>query len=585
MSVNNKQKNQPNALIICFGGFSCTGIKAENQDAFSAANPLHHQDKTKGVVALIADGVSSANKAKDAAQLAVTQFIHDYYATAETWSTQKSAGKVITSLNDWMFAQSDSYATCDQQWLTTLSVLIMKSTTGHIFQIGDTRISQYRNNKLSTLTAAHNRKQIGKNTLLTRALGADNRLKVDTLQIALCLGDIYLLCCDGFYEFVADVEITNALSTLSNSPTQKQLEQISHQLVNLALSNGSKDNVSCLMVHIVSLPASNPDELERQLLSRQFLPALEVGMKIDDFTVIKKLYASSRSHLYLVQKQHHSLPLVLKVPSLNFSDDVTYLQGFVREAWLGKQLNHPHILKILPANEGSHYLYHYCEYINGQTLSEWSFDNPKPDIAQVRGIIKQLITALRVLQRLDIVHRDLKPENIMIDPFGQVTLIDYGNAQVASLTENADTMIELWPQGALNYVAPETLLTNKVSNISDLFSLGVISYQLLTGEYPFKPMSQYQALNVKKQYWQYRSIKQYRPELPLWLDYALKKATEANPGLRYQAYSEFEADISKPNISAVNAFYSQPILVRDPILFWQGTTVVCIILLIISWSF
>lgn len=585
MSVNNKQHKPPNSLIICYGGFSCAGVKAENQDAFSAANPMHYQDKTKGAVAIIADGVSSANKAKDAAQLAVTQFIGDYYSTAETWSTQKSAGKVIAGLNDWMFAQSDSHLGCDQQWLTTLSVLIMKSTTGHIFQIGDTRINQYRNGKLTTLTTEHNRKQIGKNTLLTRALGADNRLKVDTHEITLCLGDIYLLCCDGFYEFVDDTEVINALSTLPNSPTQKQLEHISQQLVNLALSNGSKDNVSCLMVNIVSLPASNPKELERELLSRQLLPALEVGMKVDDFTVVKKLYASSRSHLYLVKKEHHTHPLVLKVPSLNFSEDVTYLQGFIREAWLGEQLNHPHIMKILPAKKDSRYLYHYCEYINGQTLSEWSFDNPKPDIAQVRGIIKQLITALRVLQRLDIVHRDLKPENIMIDSFGKVTLIDYGNAQVASLTENADTIRELLPQGALNYVAPETLLTNKASNISDLFSLGVISYQLLTGEYPFKPMSQYQALNVNKQYWQYRPIKQYRPELPLWLDYALKKATEADTSLRYQAYSEFEADISKPNISAINEYKSQPIIIRDPVMFWQGATVICLILLIISWSF
>ena len=93
-------------LQLCFGGFSFKGLKAENQDAFAAIIPKQGELRAKGAVAAIADGVSSASKAAEASQLAVTQFIQEYLATPETWSTQKSAAKVLTSLNNWLYSQS-----------------------------------------------------------------------------------------------------------------------------------------------------------------------------------------------------------------------------------------------------------------------------------------------------------------------------------------------------------------------------------------------------------------------------------------------------------------------------------------------
>ncbi|NMP32451.1 bifunctional protein-serine/threonine kinase/phosphatase [Thalassotalea sp. M1531] len=585
MSLNENDVNQskplPN-LVVRFGGYSCAGEKAENQDAFSAFSPDNYELNAKGFVATLADGVSSANKAKEAAQLAVTQFIQDYYSTPETWSTQKSAAKVMTSLNEWMFSKSEAFHSNNQQWLTTLSSLIIKSTTGYIFHVGDSRISQFRNGQYSALTRDHNRKHGGQHLVLTRALGADYRLKVDAHQIALKVGDIYLLSCDGFHDFLSEQDICQALAEIGDKPSNNRLEALSKNLVETALNNGSDDNVSCLLVAVESLPVRQFSELERDLLNKRVLPALDVGMKLDGYEVLKKIHESTRSHLYLVQHKEEETPLVLKVPSLNFSEDVIYLQGFMREAWLGERVNHKNIMKIKRGIENSQYLYHFCEYIPGQTLSEWVFDNPKPSISQIRDIIKQIITALRVFQRLDVVHRDLKPENIMIDEFGKITLIDYGTALIASLEENADSIDEEIPQGSLNYIAPETLISMKADHHSDLFSLGVIAYQLLTGELPFKPMTRNEALSADYENWLYRPIKQYRDDIPLWLDFALKKATEPNPRARYQAYSEFEADICKPNVSAVEEYKSLPILQRDPVLFWQGMSFIFFILFLVA---
>jgi len=610
---NSFLKKQTSAhLRLCFGGSSTAGKKSVNQDAFAALIPNNNELIAKGAIAAIADGVSSASKAAEASQLAVTQFISEYYATPETWSTEKSASKVLNSLNQWLFSQSgfsqesftqesntqefssensQQHDNFGSHWLTTFSALILKSTTGYIFHVGDSRISRLRQNQLETITRDHNRKQGNKHIILTRALGADTRLKVDVHKVDLQIKDVYILTCDGVHDFLSKKEISDHLALLSTSTNKAQLEQTSQAIIDHAIAKGSNDNVSCLLVAINEVPNRKLEEIERDLFTRTIPPALKLGDIIDGYTVRKVIHASIRSHLYLVEKcrvekrladKTSSEILVLKTPSENFSDDSIYLQGFMREAWVGERINHNNVMKVKSGESHSKFLYHLCEYVEGQTLSEWMHDNPKPSIAQVRDIIKQIVSALRAFQRLELVHRDLKPDNIMIDAHGQIKLIDYGTVSVASLNENQDTIIESVPQGSLNYIAPETLLNMEVDNKSDLFSLGVIAYQLLCGELPYKPMIRAEVTFKHYSQWQYRSIKQFRPELPLWLDLSLQQATMADPKDRYQAFSEFDRDINKPNITAVEEYKTQPILQRNPVLFWQGVSFILAVFLVLS---
>lgn len=578
----NKDQSVVAQLQLHFGGYSSAGKKTENQDAFAAFEPKGSDLTAKGAVAAIADGVSSATKAADAAQLAVTQFIEQYYGTEPTWSTQKSAAKVLTSLNSWLYSQVDSNSGQKQQWLTTFSALIIKSSTGYLFHLGDTRISAYKNNQLETITSDHNRKQVGNNSVLTRALGADLRLQVDVHQIDIQTGDIYMLTCDGVHEYLSAKFIKQQLGGLSSCPSAQELEQLSKLIAEQAISQGSDDNVSCLLVHVNNTPNRESVEIERNLLSRRIPPALAVGMKLDGYKIGKVIHASHRSHLYLAQHEDDETLVVLKVPSQNFADDPIYLQGFMREAWVGERINHSNVMRVKSDQKNSRFLYHVCEYIDGQTLSEWMHDNPKPSIAQVRNIIGQVIAALRTFQRLELVHRDLKPDNIMIDKFGQIKLIDYGTALIASLDENNDSIEETVPQGTLNYIAPETLLTLTATNLSDLFSLGVICYEMLSGELPFKPMQQTRVTQTQYSDWQYRSIKLFRSDLPIWLDLSLRQCTQADPKLRYQAFSELATDLAKPNLVAVEEYKKQPILQRNPVKFWQGMSLLLFIALIYS---
>ena len=582
--MSNQEKTPvktPSRLKVFFGGYSSKGIKEENQDAFAALVPSAHELQAKGAIAALADGVSSASKAAQASQLAVTQFINEYYATPETWSTKKSAAKVLTSLNQWLFSQGGMYGE-QQQWLTTFSSLILKSTTGYIFHVGDSRISKYRGQRLEQITRDHNRKSGANHAVLTRALGADNRLKVDVHQVDLQVGDIFMLSCDGVHDFVCSKKLLAFLNSLPEAPNNADLEQVSKNIVEQAICDGSDDNVSCLLVHVNTVPQRKLDEIERDLLDKAIPPAMQVGMKLDGYVVRKVIHASIRSHLYLVENEHDNKRYVLKAPSANFADDSLYLQGFMREAWVGERVSHANVMRISQGEKNSKFLYHLCEYVEGQTLSEWMHDNPKPSIAQVRDIIRQIIAALRAFQRLELVHRDLKPDNVMIDSFGQIKLIDYGTVFVASLDENQENIQETVPQGSLNYIAPETLLQLQADNRSDLFSLGVICYEMLTGELPYKPMKRAEVTFSHYNEWKYRSSKQFRPELPLWLDFALEKATAADPHSRFQAFSELQSELGKPNSSAIEEYRSQPLLQRNPVKFWQGMSFILTVALLIS---
>lgn len=617
MTVSQRNKAK---LKLSVGGYSCAGMKTENQDAFAARVPKNYELISKGTVAVLADGVSSASKAAEAAQMAVTQFISEYYATPETWSTKKSAGKVLNSLNQWLYSQSsvldnnfaainpkrdpdfrqddeilhseksnrhnvdDLHHTEYQQWLTTFTALVIKSTTGFVFHVGDSRLSLFQQNQLSQISKDHNQKQGRNNIVLTRALGADSRLKVDVHQLDLVKDDIYMLSCDGVHDFIAKKTLHAILNALPEQPSNQDLKAASKNIVEQALTAGSDDNVSCLLVSVNQLPTKQLEEIERELLSKIIPPVLTVGQLIDGYKVLKVLHASTRSHLYLVQHQQQDKPLVLKAPSINFSEDVIYLQGFIREAWVGERINHCHVMKIKSPEHKGKFLYHLCEHIEGQTLSAWMHDHPKPTIEQARDILKQLISALRAFQRAELVHRDLHPDNIMIDANGQLKLIDYGTVWVAALAEKQDTLIETVPQGSLDYIAPETLISLKATYQSDLFSLGAICYLLLCGQLPFKPLSYKNMQQAEQQHdfslWQYRSIKQFRPELPLWLDLMLAHATAPDVINRYNTYSEFLTDLTTPNIAAVEAYQQQPLLQRDPVKFWQAISFLLAIALV-----
>ncbi|MDN3639096.1 bifunctional protein-serine/threonine kinase/phosphatase [Simiduia curdlanivorans] len=564
------------ALKLRFGGSSRAGLKAENQDAFAAHLPTGSARFLKGGIACIADGVSCSENAQQASSTSVTLFIEDYFSTPDTWPVKMAAARVLSSLNSWLYHHGQQSNARHNGLVTTFSGVIFKSNTAHFFHAGDSRIYALRQGALQQITRDHCHQQAGRKTFLTRALGMDSRLEVDYQTEEIALGDTFLLTTDGIHEWLTEREMVDIIDA-----HQGQLEQAAAALSNAALANGSDDNLTCLLVTVDELPLAEIDEVHRSLTQLAIPPVLQEGQKIDHYEVQSIIHAGTRSHLYLVKDIHNNQLQVLKAPSENFKDDAQYLEGFIREQWVGRRLNHAGVMKILPRPDASPFLYHVCEYVEGITLRQWIYDNPKPDLKSVRDMLDKIVNSLRAFQRLSMIHRDLKPENIMIDKRGRPIIIDFGTVFVAGLGEISTPLMEHVPVGSVDYIAPEYLLGEPATDRSDLFSLAAIAYEMICGKLPFdipdmqrNPPTQFEA-------WQYQSIRTHRKDVPVWLDLALRKALSPRPKFRYPAYSEFIHDLSQPNAQLMQKFESAPLLERNPVVFWK---LLCALLFVVICS-
>ena len=583
-------------LRVNFGGHSIAGVKSKNEDAFAAYLPSSGGvNQLKGIVTCIADGVSCSENAQLASQTAVTLFIDDYYSTPESWTVRTSAARVLSSLNSWLYHHGRQDYQPQNGAVTTFSAAVFKSRTAHLFHAGDSRIYRIRKGDLEQLTTDHCNHASGGKTYLTRALGMDSHLEVDYIQTDLEVGDLFILSTDGVHETLTKKELislstnTNDLTSV-NRPSKTKLEDTAAAIVDQALAQGSEDNLSCLLVRVDELPLEELNEIHRKLTQQTIPPVLEPGMSIDGYEIQRVLHSGTRSHVYLVSHPDSDEPLVLKAPSVNFEEDTQYLEGFMREEWVGRRIDNRGVMKILPRAENSQFLYLICEYVEGKTLRQWMYDNPQPSLEQVRNICQGIIQSLRVFQRLGMVHRDLKPENVIIDDNadshmksnGQIKLIDFGTVQVSGLNEISNLLKEECPVGSVDYIAPEYLMDQQGSYRSDLFSLGVIIYEMLTGQQPFNLSNTHRRIPKHYSEWQYHSALEHRADLPLWLDLSLEKATNPNPAGRYPALSEFYTDLCTPNQTMVDKRVHSPLMEKDPVLMWKMISALLLIIVVIQ---
>lgn len=547
-------------LGISYGGASLAGERAVNEDAFAAAPP----DRLKGAVAVIADGLSSCQFAQKASQTAVTEFIDEYLATPETWTVKASSARVLNALNRW-FSQHDGMA-------TTATALIVKGRTAHIFHVGDCRAYRFRNGDLEQLTRDHLR-----HAMLTNALGMDLDLEVDYLAEDLADADVFVLTTDGVHDALSPQHLRQRVAcALAESGS---LESAARAIVDAAVQRGSEDNLSCLLVRIDQTPDEDIDEAHRRLTRQVIPPVLRTDARIDGYRVLREIASGPRSHLYLVEDPA-GRRVALKVPSESFAEDAIYLDSFIREEWIGKRIDHPGVMKVLERPE-SRFLYLVAEHIEGRSLRQWILDNPHPAIDEVRRVVADIAKALRAFQRLQIVHRDLKPENVMIDRDGNAKIVDFGAAHVQGFDELDNAVRESHPLGSAGYVAPECLLGQPPTHSTDIYALGVVAYEMLTGALPYKPPLARDANAYLNR--PYVSLaKAGRGDVPAWVDLALGKATAQKPLHRYEALSELVTDITRPNPELVRRAEAAPLLEKNPTLFWQLVSAILAGLLVLS---
>src|SRR5580698_3837644 len=172
----------PRELQVSIGQCSDRGRKEINQDFHGALIPDEPLLGSKGIAIVLADGISSSNVSQIASESAVKSFLTDYYCTSESWSVKTSAQRVLAATNSWLHAQTrrSQYAyDNDKGYVCTLSALVIKSTTAHIFHIGDSRIYRLAGNTLEQLTSDHRVVVSSEQSYLSRALGINPQIEID----------------------------------------------------------------------------------------------------------------------------------------------------------------------------------------------------------------------------------------------------------------------------------------------------------------------------------------------------------------------------------------------------------------------
>ncbi len=567
-----------NELKISVGQYSDKGRKETNQDFHGACLPKEPQLSTKGVAIALADGISSSDVSHIASQSSVTGFLDDYFCTSEAWSVKKSAQRVLTATNSWLYSQtrrSQYRYDTGRGYVCTFSAMVIKSTTAHVFHVGDSRVYRLRDNTLEQLTDDHRVRVSEDTTYLSRALGMNPQLEIDYLALPAEKGDLFFLATDGVYEYVSPRFV---MQTVHEQATD--LDAAAKLIVGEAYRRGSPDNLTIQIVRINELPTRDSDEIYQQLTELPFPPMLEARMIFDGYKIIREVHASSRSHVYLAVDEETNSTVIIKTPSIDLQGDAAYLERFLMEEWIARRINSAHVLKPCAQTRKRNYLYIVTEFIDGQTLTQWMIDNPKPELEAARGIIEQIAKGLQAFHRMEMLHQDLRPQNIMIDRTGTVKIIDFGSTRVAGIMDIAASGERNHLLGTAQYTAPEYFLGEAGSTRSDNFSLGVIAYQMLSGKLPYGAeiaKSRTQAAQGKLRY---QPLLKDGREIPAWIDAVLRKAVRPDPYKRYDELSEFVFDLRYPNKVLLNE-KAPPLIDRNPLVFWKCVSFILTIIIAI----
>lgn len=560
---------QPAALRVAIGSHSCAGRKPVNQDFHAACRPDGRPLRSKGIAVALADGISSSEVSQIASESAVAALIEDYYSTSEAWTVKTSVERVLAAVNGWLYAQTRlGAARYDRErgYVCTLTAVVFHSTTAHVFHIGDACLWRLRGATLERLTALHRLRLSAEESVLSRALGAEPQVEIDYQALPLEAGDIFILAVDGVHEYIAESDLTALLRAHAGS-----LDDAACAIVRHAYARGSPDNLTVQLVRIDALPEGGAHEMAHAAQQLPPPPALREGLTLDRYTLLRALHRGSRSQVWLARDTQTESLVALKALATEQQSDPGAVERLLMEEWIARRVHSRHVVRAAHPAPARTCLYAVTEYVDGESLAQWMRDHPRPALEAVRRIAADVAKGLRALHRAEMVHQDLRPENILLDADGVARIIDLGAVRVAGLVEATGQTDEPLP-GTEQYTAPECLLGETASARSDLFALGVLVYQMLTGSLPYGIRAA-QARSRAAQYrLTYAPARHAHPDVPAWMDDALRRAVHPDPNRRQQDVDEFVEDLRRPSQEALRA--ARPALIaRDPLRFWKGLSV------------
>jgi serine/threonine-protein kinase len=257
-------------------------------------------------------------------------------------------------------------------------------------------------------------------------------------------------------------------------------------------------------------------------------------------SIQRKLGAGGVAGVYLAEDQELGRRVAIKILNGRHANDDQFIERFRREAKNAAALNHPNIVSIYDRGNAEDTYYIAMEFLDGRTLKELVVSRGAAPINVAIEYARQILSALRFAHRHGIVHRDIKPHNVLVDAEGRVKVTDFGIARAGTsqMTETGSIV------GTAQYLSPEQARGGEVDPRSDLYSLGVVLYELLTGKTPFDGETPVE-IAMKHLSNAPKPPSKLRPDVTPELDKVVLRALAKNPDDRYQSADEMEADLER----------------------------------------
>src|SRR5919205_629048 len=258
------------------------------------------------------------------------------------------------------------------------------------------------------------------------------------------------------------------------------------------------------------------------------------------YRIVRKLGAGGMANVYLAEDQELGRRVAIKILDDRHAADEQFVERFRREAKNAAGLSHPNIVSIYDRGEAEGTYYIAMEYLDGRSLKELILSRGPAPVHVAIDYARQILGALRFSHRHGIVHRDIKPHNVLVDGEGRLKVTDFGIARAGTsqMTE-AGSII-----GTAQYLSPEQARGSPVDQTSDLYSVGVVLYEMLTGQVPFTGDTPLEiAMKHLSSTPEPPSAK--RSEIPRELDLVVLRALAKDPADRYQSADEMDADLAR----------------------------------------